>query len=181
MKFSERLRKAAAYAQVEWGQSAIAKSLGIERRQTVDRWMGDGTPSPEMVFHIADTWNVDARWLATGKGDMIAGKSADGALKPDEEDMVARYRGADPRWKLSLRLLSYVATEDQLEVAGDVNVILARAFGKHPTQIRYVSNQRVQESFGDAPHVAKKKEPLLQRRATGTSLSGDKKRKTSTG
>lgn len=153
--FSDRLKKAAKYAKVEWGQTSVARSLGLEK-QTVDRWFGTGEPKPAMLFHIAETWHVDPRWLATGEGEMLSRPVARGLL-PHEEDLLARYRDSDPRWQLSIRLLSYVATEDQKEVAGDVNIVLARAFGKHPQDIKYVSNRRVAAAVGVAPHVAARK------------------------
>lgn len=68
--FNERLREAAAYASVEYSQTAIANSLGI-RKQTVDRWFSGYEPRPAMLFHMADRWGVDARWLATEEGEMI--------------------------------------------------------------------------------------------------------------
>jgi hypothetical protein len=70
--------------------------------------------------------------------------------------LIARYRAADPRWQLSLRLLAALATEDQFEVARDVNVVIARVFRKNPAEIRYASNERVAAAFGKAPHVKAK-------------------------
>lgn len=71
MPFRDRLREAAKHAKVGYSQTAIARSLGLKRKQTVDRWMGDGQPSPELIYVIADKWGVDPRWLATGKGAML--------------------------------------------------------------------------------------------------------------
>ena len=68
--FNERLRDAATYAGVEYSQTVIANSLGI-KKQTVDRWFSGYEPRPAMIFHIADRWGVDARWLATEEGEMI--------------------------------------------------------------------------------------------------------------
>lgn len=69
--FLERLQLAAEYAGVQFSQTAIARSLGIRRKQTVDRWFQGSEPRALMIFHIADTWGVSARWLATGVGDMV--------------------------------------------------------------------------------------------------------------
>lgn len=87
----------------------------------------------------------------------MAPRPATADLEPPVADLVARYLESDPRWQLAIRLLSYVASEDQPEVAGDVNVILAKVFGKHPTDIKYVSSKRVRQAYGDAPHVRKVK------------------------
>ncbi len=100
--FRERLKKAAAYAGVDYSQTAIARSLGINK-QTVDRWMGDGEPRPAMIFHIADTWHVDARWLATGDGNISPDPSGPGAaLTVEELDLLRRYRKAPARSRTSI-------------------------------------------------------------------------------
>lgn len=150
--FRDRLKQAATYAKVGYSQTEIARALGLERKQTVDRWMGDGTPTPQMIFHIADVWRVDARWLATGEGEMIP-RAGSSDLSQQEEDLVARFRSADPRWQLSLRLLAALASEDQIEAATDVNMVIARILGKKPAEVRYASNERVAAAFGPAPHT----------------------------
>jgi transcriptional regulator with XRE-family HTH domain len=81
MEFRDRLRLAAKHAGVEYSQTAIAKSLKRVGKQTVDRWMADGMPSAEMLYHIADTWKVNPRWLAVEQGDMIVAPIADAKLK----------------------------------------------------------------------------------------------------
>lgn len=68
MEFRDRFKLAAKHAGVEYSQTAIALSLDLERKQTVDRWMGDGLPSVKMLYRIADKWGVDPRWLGTGEG-----------------------------------------------------------------------------------------------------------------
>jgi len=62
--FKDRLRKAAHYAGVECSQTAIGRSLGTNK-QTVDRWFGGSVPRPAMIFHIANTWRVDARCIGS--------------------------------------------------------------------------------------------------------------------
>lgn len=101
--FADRLREAAAYAGIEYSQTAIAKSLGISK-QTVDRWFSGGEPRPIMIFHIADRWKVDPRWLATDEGSMFPRYPAS-ALTTQELELLERYRQADPQWKRSLSML----------------------------------------------------------------------------
>lgn len=79
-------------------------------------------------------------------------------LKPHEEDLIARYRTADPRWQLSLRLLSHLATEEQIEAATDVNMVVARIFGMKRKDLRPPTDKYVAQKIGTAPHVAKQKE-----------------------
>lgn len=70
MTFRERFQRAAVLARVEWSPTEIGRALG-KSKQTVARWMDSSTPPAEEIFHIADKWKVDARWLATGEGSMI--------------------------------------------------------------------------------------------------------------
>lgn len=115
----------------------------------MDRWLNGSLPSSDTLFAIADAFKVNARWLATGMGEMLA--AGNGAqLEPHEESLLEHYRAADPRWKLSLRLLAALANEDQIEASTDVDMVIARIFGKRP---KYVSNERVRKALGDAPHV----------------------------
>jgi transcriptional regulator with XRE-family HTH domain len=157
MKFSERLKSACAKGGIEWSQTAIGRALGVSK-QTADRWMGDGQPSAETLFGVADKLRElgvayplsDPRWLATGQ----AAPNEPADAPRDEMELTARYRNADPRWKLALRLMAALGTEDQVEFATDVNMIIARIAGKKPADIRYAANERVAEAYGPAPHVA---------------------------
>lgn len=154
--FPARLRAAAAHAKVDFQPTAIGKFVGVNK-QTAATWIAGSLPRSEKIFEVADAFGVDPRWFATGEGQMLTKPGVDAGLQPHEEDLVSRYRVADPRWQLSLRLLSYVATEEQHEVAGDVNIVLARIFGKRPREIRPVSNKAVEKAYGMAPHVAQRR------------------------
>lgn len=79
----------------------------------------------------------------------------------DEQALVARYRAADPRWQLSLRLLAALAVEDQLAVATDVNIVVARILGMKPKDLRYPSDAEVAAKLGPAPHV-RQRTPLRE-------------------
>lgn len=68
--FSARLKEAAEHVGLEFGQTAIARSLGVNK-QTVDRWFNDGIPKPDHLYLIEDKWNVSARWLAREEGPMV--------------------------------------------------------------------------------------------------------------
>lgn len=86
-KFSDRLRQACRIAGVEWGQTAIAEALGVAK-QTADRWMGESMPRADQLFMIADRLQVDARWLATGQGEMR--NAANEAQATTASDMVSK-------------------------------------------------------------------------------------------
>lgn len=124
--------------------------------------MGNGRPTAETLFLIADKWGVSARWLATEEGPMVLAPARVSpheaiALPQHEVELLSNYRQSDPRWKLALRLLAALGTEEQVEVATDVNVIIARVLGKKPAEVRYASNEKVAAAFGEAPHVAARK------------------------
>lgn len=68
-----------------------------------------------------------------------------------ERALIDRYRLADARWQLSLRLLAALATEDQIEVASDVNVVIARILGMKPKDLRYPSDKEVAKKIGPLP------------------------------
>jgi len=80
--FAGRLQLAAEHARVPYSQSAIGNALGGVDRRTVDRWFSTGLPNPEMLFKIADTFKVDARWLASGQGDMVTAAAPEPAKAP---------------------------------------------------------------------------------------------------
>ena len=107
MTFAERLQKAAAHAQVRWGQTDVARSLGISK-QTVDRWFNGGEPKPAQLYLIADKWGVDPRWLATEKGQMLPGQieaSSPAVRKRHamhvQEGAVTHYRGRSGTKRIS--------------------------------------------------------------------------------
>lgn len=106
--FSERLREAASYAGVEYSQTAIARSLNTSK-QTVDRWFADTEPRAAMIFYIADTWNVSARWLATGEGSMVDAPPPGGGLTPDEHVLIKRYRSSPAGYRNSLKTILKIA------------------------------------------------------------------------
>jgi len=85
--------------------------------------------------------------------DPVHTNADDGQLSEEEKQLLQCYRTADPRWRLSLRLLATIATSAQDEVAGAVNVVMAKIFAKRPGEVRYTSDARVHQVLGDAPHV----------------------------
>jgi transcriptional regulator with XRE-family HTH domain len=154
MGFGERLKEASRLAKVEYSQTAISKALGV-RKQTVDRWMSDSLPAADTLFEIAEKWGLSPRWLATGKGDprptIEAGIRK--GLEPYEAELIAKFRTADPRWQLAIRLLVGLAGEDQVQAATDINVIVARLLGMKPKNLRYPSDKEVEKKLGLPPNV----------------------------
>lgn len=132
----------------------------------VSQWLNDQRVSMGYAAaqRVHRKYGYAMDWLMEGKGPKKNGLDAKEPsvpasieLTPQETDLIARYRAADPRWQLSLRLLAALATEDQIEVASDVNVLIARVFRKKPADVKYASDERVAAALGDAPHVARRK------------------------
>ncbi len=63
-----------------------------------------------MIFHIADTWNVNARWLATDEGDMVNPPPPGGTLSPEEHVLVRKYRSSAPSFRNSLKTILKLAS-----------------------------------------------------------------------
>ena len=155
--FLERLERAAGWQHIHWGQTSVGKSLGISK-QTIDQWFKGNIPGVETIFLISDRWSLNPRWLALGEGDPKPSAPAkESDLEPSEIELLRRYRDSDPRWQLSLRLLSIISTEEQFELAGDVNTLIARIFGKKADDLKYPSDKKVRRIIGDAPHVLARK------------------------
>lgn len=112
--FGERMKKAAAYAGVEISQTAIAKSLGTNK-QTVNRWFSGSEPRLGMLFHIAETWRINAHWLATGEGTMLGIEKAE-ALNRQEAELITAYRSAQPEGKNSMRAVAKAVGRGALAV-----------------------------------------------------------------
>lgn len=154
--FRERMVLAAKHAKVPFTPQSLGTFLGVDRRKAAV-WMSGSLPRADKLFDLADRFGVDARWFATGNGDIVAAPPAAEGLDPIEEQMLSQFRRADPRWQLSVRLLCGLAVEDQLIAATDVNVVVARIFGMKPKDLRYPSDKEVEQKLGLPPTAAARK------------------------
>lgn len=113
--FADRLKKASAYARVEYSATEIGRNLGLVK-QTVHRWMsGTAMPSPEYIFLIADSWRINPRWLATGEGSIFNADPSEGLTK-QEVELVTAYRSAQPEGKNSMRAIAKAIGKGALAV-----------------------------------------------------------------
>lgn len=147
--FRDRMLKAAAHAKVAFSPQSIGTFLGVDRRKAAV-WMDGSLPRADKLFEHAERFGVDPKWYATGKGQMLS-YAPTPELPADEAVLIECYRKAEPRWRLSLQMLAHLATEDQIEVAGDVNMVLARVFGKKPHELRPISNKRMRDILRASP------------------------------
>jgi hypothetical protein len=157
--FAERMRQAAAHAKIAedaYTPQKVGTLLGVDRRKAAV-WISGSLPRADRLFSIAERFGVNPKWFATGKGEMVPKPQAESDLNTEEATILALYRDADPRWRLSLRLLAHVATEEQLEAATDVNMVMARIFGKRPKDVRPFSDKYVASKLPEAPHVTARK------------------------
>lgn len=152
--FRERLKEAAKHAGVPYGQTAIARALGVSK-QTVDQWMDKGRPTPEMIFRIADAWGVSPRWLAIEDGQMVA--KADGSLSAREEMVVLLFRGLTKEQQRELVLETNAAVQGNLEIQ--------KRFLNTP--LRTYSNEDVEAAFGRVPPPAERKKVTKPKRRPG--------------
>lgn len=163
--FAGRLEIACSDAGIAFSPTAIGDLVEM-RRQSAALWMQGSLPRADVLYRLADALRCDSRWLATGHGDRRP-KPVSSDLAPSEEDLLARYRGADPRWQLALRLMAALATEDQIEFAADVNVIIARLLGRRPKDLRYPSDAEVEKKIGLPPGHVRRVTEVTHRRSSG--------------
>lgn len=140
LNFQSRFQEAAAYAGVEFSPTAIGRSLGVSK-QTAQYWMTTGEPKAAMVFRIADTWTVDARWLATGQGTMLPPPGGPG-LSADEIEMIRRYRKAEPRTRASILAVAKTLGKAAAIVAF---VVASWSAPFNKTQIAHASSLRPED------------------------------------
>lgn len=82
--FLERFHAALTQAAVDWkSPTAVGSALGLNK-QTVDRWLKGGEPTPAMLYLIADKLRCSPRWLATGEGGMAQAPN----LTQEEADVI---------------------------------------------------------------------------------------------
>lgn len=136
--FIERLVQAAEANEVHPSQSGIAKSLGMHR-QTVNKWfVADVPPSGETILHIAGQWDVDAKWLETGEGEMRPEPSSDD-LPPDERELLRNYRASTPKVRSVVRAMVRVARKSVVTIAAAIPPLLAAPQSEAASMLHYLS------------------------------------------
>jgi len=79
--------------------------------------------------------------LAPGSLDSVT-MSGHQRLAPDEVELLERYRGAKPSWKIALRYLAALHGDVQDEVSSDVNVLLSKISAEH------APDEKVRAAYG---------------------------------
>jgi transcriptional regulator with XRE-family HTH domain len=172
MGVSDSLKKRISGLRKEKGlsQKELAVLAGVRQPSISDLETGKTTDiSGATLVGIATALGVRAKWLLEGRGPKISSNQE--ALKPDELEMLEKYRKASPRWRLSLRLLADVKDEDQDEVSESVNVLMARIFAKP------VSDEKVAKAYGKPPQFTVDEAPPTMDRGDRGSRTSVKFRK----
>lgn len=162
--FRDRLKEAAEHARVEYGQTAIARSLEVSK-QTVDQWMGKGRPAPESIFRIADRWKVDARWLATEEGQMLPVKPPTPLAEPSDP--------SSPEVTRLIKAFAWLMDDERnhllrdLEAKAATNKAIAKQLGPRFKVASDATMLEVLKRGGDFPPGSKKKSKATrQKRGT---------------
>lgn len=122
IKFSERLLQAARYAGVGESQAAIAKDLGLDR-QTVNHWFrNDATPGADNLALVQKKWGVNAEWLRSGDGGMLASPDA---LPEDEVELLKDYRRASTQTREHIRTVVRALRKSVVTLAAVIPPLMA--------------------------------------------------------
>lgn len=115
--------------------SAIAKQRGEQIDQTtVGRIARAEIPTTvEKLAALAAGLGYEPWQLLVPNLNTDAPPALGARLKPDEGDLLEKYRDASGRWKVSLRYMAGLRSDnDQEEVAESMNVLLAKILGSKP-------------------------------------------------
>lgn len=127
-------------------QPQLAAASGIKQPSLSELETGETKEiSGPVLISIAKALRVRPEWLVTG--ELPIGSDASAALTNDERELLEHYRGAAPRWKVSIRYMAALRGDAaQDEAAGSMNVVLAKIAATP------VSDSRVEQSLQNSRH-----------------------------
>lgn len=176
----ERLRNAKGWSRPELGRqmaTAIGKPKPFSGEMIRLYEQGENRPGVEARTALAKVFGKTDAYIEFGITPNPAPANAlrepgvrYDALPEEERQLLERYRRSPPRWQLSMRLLAMVAAEDMDEVAGSVNVVLAKVFAKRASDIKPVPDERVEAALATSRHgfpPGRQRQPLLRGREGG--------------
>lgn len=136
----EKLAELASTADMPITQAAIS---ALESRDS---------ETTTYLFAFSRALQINPEWLQTGIGesglDVDAWKPTP-ELDPDESALLDDYRQSIDLWKLTIRLIARAAPHQQQELSHDINMLMARIFGKDVTPI---ADARVRDSLITSRH-----------------------------
>lgn len=114
----EELRK---LTQIQLAQTTGLKQPSISELETGETKEISG---PTLIA-ISDALKVRPEWLVTGKLPIEYGEAE--RLTDDERELLAHYRAAAPRWRVSIRYMAQLRGDmQQDEAAESMNTVLAK-------------------------------------------------------
>lgn len=143
MSFIERLQQAARNAGATTSQAGIALALGVNR-QTVHRWFKGGEPDADQLIKIATRFNVDAKWLKEGDGQMMPKPGGD--LSHDERELITNYRQATPKVREVVRMMTRAVRKAIVAGVFSIPPLLAPKDGHAAFNNALIARQAHQES-----------------------------------
>lgn len=146
-------------------QPQLAAAAGIKQPSLSELETGETKEiSGPTLMAVAKALRVRPEWLLTG--ELPIERSAADDLAQDELELLANYRAAAPRWKVSIRYMAALRGDQaQDEAAGSMNIVLAKIAATP------VADYRVEQAYGKAPHVAEAPPPHELRRVTDSTPS----------
>jgi len=107
-------------------QQQLAASSGVKQPSISELETGETKEiSGPTLISISQALRVRPEWLVEGKLPIEYGEAD--ALAPDERELLASYRAALPRWKISIRYMAALKGDvEQDEAAESMNTVLAK-------------------------------------------------------
>lgn len=107
-------------------QAALAKAAGVKQPSISELESGETKIiSGDTLIAISQALQVRPEWIVTGREPMEVHPHA--LLSEDERDLLAKYRSAAPRWKVSIRYMAALRGDVQQEEAAEsMNMVLAK-------------------------------------------------------
>lgn len=107
-------------------QSQLAQAAGVKQPSISELETGETKEiSGPTLIAISDALKVRPEWLVSGKPPIEYGEAE--ALSTDERELLASYRAASPRWRVSIRYMATLRGDvQQDEAAESMNTVLAK-------------------------------------------------------
>lgn len=107
-------------------QSQLAQNAGVKQPSVSELETGETKEiSGPTLISISNALDVRPEWLVTGKLPIEYGEAQ--KLTNDERELLANYRAAGPRWRVSILYMSKLRGDlQQDEAAESMNTVLAK-------------------------------------------------------
>jgi len=106
-------------------QQELAQKTGLAQPSISELETGETKEiSGSTLISICDALKVRPEWLVTGKLPIEYGEAE--ALSDDERELLASYRAATPKWRMTIRYAATLKDDVQQDIAAEsMNTVLA--------------------------------------------------------